>query len=60
MTPIIIKQSIEEAITTIRKSVVDGAENTVKRVKRILQERTEPNDLIIIAGIGNSGGVGLA
>ncbi|MHA1713980.1 MAG: DUF1512 domain-containing protein [Candidatus Ranarchaeia archaeon] len=57
---IIIKQSIEEAITPLRKSIFESADDTVKRVKRILMERTNPNDLVIIAGIGNTSGVGFA
>ena len=42
----------------MRKDVIDGANAAVKRIKRLIQEKTKEGDTIIIAGIGNSIGVG--
>ena len=57
---IIVKQSLEEAITPLRKSIIEGADKAVARIQRILKERTNPDDIVIIAGIGNTAGVGIA
>ena len=55
---IIVKQSIEEAITPMRRSINESVPKVVLRLKRILMERTKKGDSIIIAGIGNTIGIG--
>ncbi|MCR6623310.1 MAG: DUF1512 domain-containing protein [archaeon YNP-LCB-024-027] len=54
---LIIKMSLEEAITTMKKDLVDAAENTVKRVLNIVDTRTSKGDSIIIVGVGNTMGI---
>lgn len=55
---IVIKESIEEAVSTMKKEIVDGVEAAVERVKEIVRTRTKEGDVVILAGIGNTIGVG--
>jgi len=54
---IIIKESFNEAISTMKKEIADAVLDVVKRIDRIINEETSENDIVIIAGIGNSIGV---
>ncbi|MCL5788471.1 MAG: DUF1512 family protein [Candidatus Marsarchaeota archaeon] len=54
---VIIKQSEEDAITAMKKDIVDAVPSVVERVKKIVLERTKPGDTVIVAGIGNTAGV---
>lgn len=55
---ILIKESIQEAISPMKKEIVKGVEKAVARVKRLIAERTKKGDTVIIAGIGNTVGIG--
>jgi hypothetical protein len=55
---IAIKEAIEEALSTMRKELVDGVEAAVERVKNIIRTRTKEGDVVVLAGIGNTIGVG--
>ena len=41
-----------------RDEIVDAIDGVIERVKRIILERTKPGDSVIIAGIGNTIGIG--
>ncbi|MHA1835518.1 MAG: DUF1512 family protein, partial [Candidatus Odinarchaeia archaeon] len=56
---IIIKQTIEEAVTSLKKEIAEAVSNTIKKIKKAINERTEPGDVVIVAGIGNTIGVGV-
>ena len=55
---VIIKMSIEDALTPMRKEIFDGARKAAERVKNIIRERTKAGDTVIVAGIGNCIGIG--
>lgn len=55
---IIVKESLEEAITTMKKEIAEAAENVIKRIREIVLRGTKEGDTVIIAGIGNSMGIG--
>lgn len=55
---ILIKESFTEAIKPLNKRLAQGVEIAVERVKRAIRERTKPGDVVIIAGIGNTIGIG--
>lgn len=55
---IICKMDIEEALTTIRKEVVEASDVIVEKIKKAILERTKEGDVVIVAGIGNTIGVG--
>lgn len=54
---LIIKESIQEAITPMKKDIVDAADPAIERLKRIIVERTKEGDTVIVAGIGNTIGI---
>mgnify|MGYP000281557019 CR=1 FL=1 len=54
---VLIKEGIEDVISTIRKEIVDGVEEATERIKRIIREKTKSGDAVIIAGIGNTIGI---
>ncbi len=55
---IIIKESIEEALTPIRQKITNSVDSVIERIKRTLRTKTNPGDTVIIAGIGNTIGIG--
>jgi hypothetical protein len=55
---VIIKEDIGDAVSPMRKEIFDATEIAVERVKRVIKEKTKEGDTVIIAGIGNSIGVG--
>ncbi len=55
---IIIKEDVGDAVSPMRKEIVDAIDSVIERVKRIILERTKPGDSVIIAGIGNTIGIG--
>jgi hypothetical protein len=55
---IICKMSLEDALTTMKKEVVESSETVYERVKQAIKERTKEGDTVIVAGIGNTMAVG--
>ncbi|MEM2908162.1 MAG: DUF1512 family protein, partial [Candidatus Hadarchaeales archaeon] len=55
---IIIKESFKEAITPLNKRLAKAVDATVERVRQAIRERTKPGDVVIVAGIGNTIGIG--
>ena len=55
---VIVKQSIQEAITPMKKEIMEAGEKVIDRIKSLILERSKPGDTIIIAGIGNTIGIG--
>jgi hypothetical protein len=54
---LVIKMSIEEAITTMRREIVEACERASAYVERLIEELAPPNATIIVAGIGNTMGI---
>jgi hypothetical protein len=54
---IVIKQSILEAVTTMKKEIADAAEPVIESIKHLIVEHTKEGELIIVAGIGNTAGI---
>jgi len=55
---IVIKQSLVEAISVMRKDIAETFDKVNKRVNRVIDEKTKKGDKILIVGVGNSFGVG--
>jgi len=53
-----IKEDIGDSISTMRKEIFDAVSVAIDRIKRVVRERSKEGDAIIIAGIGNSIGIG--
>jgi len=54
---IVVKQSIQEAVTTMKKEIAESAETVLERIKQLIVERTKEGELVVIAGIGNTAGI---
>jgi hypothetical protein len=56
---LICKQSLEDAITTMKRSITQSVPKFVDKIKMAIRKRTEKGSKIIIAGIGNTIGIGV-
>jgi len=54
----IVKESIQEAILPMKKSIAESVDKAISRVKNLILERSKEGDAVIVAGIGNTIGVG--
>lgn len=54
---IVVKQSIQEAVTTMKKEIAESVEPVLERIKQLILERTKEGELVLIAGIGNTAGI---
>lgn len=55
---IVIKEGLEEAITPMTRELSESVDKAVEKVKEAVRKRTKKDDVIFIAGIGNTIGVG--
>jgi hypothetical protein len=58
LNAIIVKQDLGDAVSPMRKEIFDAADPVITRIKRLILERTKKGDNVIIAGIGNTIGIG--
>ncbi|MFO8019222.1 MAG: DUF1512 family protein [Promethearchaeia archaeon] len=56
---LICKQSLEDAITTMKRPITQSVPGFVEKVKMAIRTRTEKDEKVIVAGIGNSIGIGI-
>lgn len=54
---VLVKQSILEAITVMRKEIAEASDKVTQIVNRLIEEKTKEGDDVVIAGIGNTLGV---
>ncbi|HZW84680.1 MAG TPA: DUF1512 domain-containing protein [Nitrososphaerales archaeon] len=54
---VLVKQSILEAITVMRKEIAEASDKVTQVVNRLIEEKTKEGDDVLIAGIGNTLGV---
>jgi len=59
MDALICRQSLEDAICTMKKPILDSVPIIIEKAKALIRRNTEENQSVIIAGIGNSIGVGI-
>jgi hypothetical protein len=55
---VVIKEDVGDAVSPLRKEVYDSADKVLERVKQVVREKTKEGDTVIIAGIGNTIGIG--
>lgn len=53
-----IKEDVGDSISPMRKEIFDAVSFAIDRIKRVVRERSKEGDAIIIAGIGNTIGIG--
>jgi hypothetical protein len=56
---IVIKEDEAAAVGVMDKRVLDSLPEVIERIKIAITKRTKPGDKIILAGIGNTIGIGL-
>ncbi|RDE11905.1 MAG: DUF1512 domain-containing protein [Candidatus Thorarchaeota archaeon] len=56
---IVIKEDEAAAVGVMDKKVLDAIPEVLERIKESILKRTKPGDSIILAGIGNTMGIGL-
>ncbi len=55
---IAIKEDVGDSVSPMRKEIFDAVDNVIQRIKRLILERSKEGDNVIIAGIGNTIGIG--
>ncbi len=55
---VIIKEDIGDAVSPMRKEIFDAVDNAIERIRQVLLEKTKEGDEVIIAGPGNTIGIG--
>ena len=55
---VVIKEDVGDAVSPLGKEEFDATDKVLERVKQVVMEKTKEGDKVIIAGIGNTIGVG--
>ena len=55
---LVVKEDVGDAVSPLRKEVFDSIDMVIERIKQVVSERTKEGDKIVIAGIGNTIGIG--
>jgi hypothetical protein len=55
---IIVKQSVQDAITVMRKEISDSFDKLYNTVSAVIEDKTLEGDSILVIGVGNTAGVG--
>ena len=55
---VIVKQSVQDAITIMRKEIADSFEKVTNTVYSVIEDRTSEGESVLIIGVGNTLGVG--
>jgi hypothetical protein len=54
---IVVRQSVKEAITLMKKEISDQAENVKSQVYEMITDNSSPNQTVLVIGVGNTLGV---
>ena len=54
---IVVRQSVKEAITLMTKEISDQAENVRSQVYEMITDNSNPNQTVLVIGVGNTLGV---
>jgi hypothetical protein len=55
---VIIKQSVQDAITIMRKEIADAFEKVTNTVYSVIEDKTSEGQSVMVIGVGNTIGVG--
>lgn len=55
---IVVKEGLKETITPMTKLLSQSMDKTIEKIKRAIRNRTEKGDIVFVAGIGNTMGIG--
>jgi len=54
---IVVRQSVKDAITLMKKEISDQTENVRKQVYEMITDNSNPNQTVLVIGVGNTMGV---
>ena len=54
---IVVRQSVKDAITLMKKEISDQAENVRNQVYEMITDNSNPNETVLVIGVGNTLGV---
>ena len=54
---IVVRQSVKDTITLMKKEISDQAENVRNQVYEMITDNSNPNDTVLVIGVGNTLGV---
>jgi len=54
---IVVRQSVKDAITLMKKEISDQAENVRNQVYEMIADNSNPNETVLVIGVGNTLGV---
>ncbi|MDH7563498.1 MAG: DUF1512 domain-containing protein [Candidatus Bathyarchaeota archaeon] len=55
---VIVREDVGDAVSPMRKEIFDAVDKAIERIKQVILEKTKEGDKVIIAGIGNTIGIG--
>jgi hypothetical protein len=55
---VIVKQSVQDAITIMRKEIADAFEKVTNTVHSVIEDKTSEGQSVMVIGVGNTMGVG--
>ena len=55
---IVVKESMKEAMTTMKKEIADSASNIIEMVYNKIKTLTNEGDSVLLIGVGNTVGIG--
>jgi len=54
---LVVRQSVKDAITLMKKEISDQTENVRKQVYEMITDNSNPNQTVLVIGVGNTMGV---
>jgi hypothetical protein len=55
---VIVKQSLQDAITVMRKEIADASEKVTDTIHSVIEDKTFEGQSVLVIGVGNTMGVG--
>lgn len=55
---VLIKQGDDETLTVMKKELAEAVDKAIAIVQRVIEDRTKEGDAVLVAGIGNTLGIG--
>jgi hypothetical protein len=53
----IVRQSLKEVLAPITDAVTNSVDEVIKRIKRVIRERTKEGDTLFVVGVANTIGI---
>ena len=53
----VVRQSMKEALAPMTETIINSVGEVIKRIGRVLRERTQKGDTVLVVGVGNTIGI---